>query len=80
MAFKERYSALVSTARDRHEPVKWSPSLGHDLTQRETAIRDAVERKRLTQEQAFKLCPTLPPISVETMKLLGGGHDLPAMP
>lgn len=80
MAFKERYTTLVSTARDRHEPVKWSVSLGFDLTLREAAVREAVERKRLTQEQAFKLCPSLPPVSVETMKLLGGGHDLPAMP
>jgi hypothetical protein len=80
MAFKERYTALVSTARDRHEPVKWLASLGYDLTLREAAVRDAVERKRLTQEQALKLCPFLPPVSGETMKLLGGGDDLSAMP
>ena len=80
MAFKERYMVLVSDARDRHEPVKWSASLGYDLTLREAVLRDAVERKRLTQEHALKLCPSLPPVSVETMKLLGGGDGLPAMP
>lgn len=72
MAFKERYTALVSTARDRHEPVKWSASLGYDRTLREAALQEAVERKRLTQEYALKLCPSLPLVSVETMKLLDG--------
>ena len=80
MAFKERYAALVSKARDLHEPVKWSASLGYDQTQREAAVREAVERKRLTQDQALKLCPLFPPVSQETMKFLGGRDDLPAMP
>jgi len=75
MAFKERYTALVSSARDLREPVKWSASLGYDLTLREAALQEAVERKRLTQEQAFKLCPSLPPVSIETMKLLGEISD-----
>lgn len=79
MAFKERYTALVNHAREQHEPVKWSASLGYDLTQREAAVREAVKRKRLTQEQALKLCPSLPPVSVETMKLIGDGDDLSAM-
>lgn len=79
MAFKERYSALVSTARDRHEPVKWTASLGFDKTQREAVVREAVERQRLTQEQAFKLCPSLPPISKETTQFLGDRNALPAM-
>ena len=70
MAFKERYSALVSKARDRHEQVKWSASLGYDQSQREAVVQEAVDRKRLMQEQAFKLCPFLPPVSGETMKLL----------
>jgi len=60
MAFKERYTALVSAARNLHRPVKWTASLGYDQTYREAVVREAVERKRLTQEQAFKLCPSLP--------------------
>ena len=80
MAFKERYAALVSKARDLHEPVKWSASLGYDKTQREAVVQEAINRKRLTQEQGFKLCPSLPPISKETIQFLGDRNALPAMP
>lgn len=80
MAFRERYAALVGKARDLHEPVKWSASLGYDKNQREAVLQEAIERNRLTWEQANKLCPSLPPISNQTMQFLGDRHELSAMP
>lgn len=57
MAFLERYRALVQQARDRGEPVRWIPSLGHDLTMREAALLDAAQKGRLTREHVAGLLP-----------------------
>lgn len=57
MAFKERYQALVQQARDRGEPVRWWPSLGHDPQRRLAAVRHAVEQGRISQEAAEKALP-----------------------
>lgn len=48
MAFLERYRALVQQARDSGVPVHWTPSLGHDPNGRDSALREAVEKGRLT--------------------------------
>jgi hypothetical protein len=57
MAFREVYIAEVARARDASEPVKWTPSLGHDPAGRESALRDAVERGRITMDKAMLYLP-----------------------
>lgn len=57
MAFKETYERLVSAARDRREPVRWSPSFGTDASGRQVAVIDAVRARRLTLEHATELLP-----------------------
>jgi hypothetical protein len=70
MAFKQAYDRLVAAARDAGRPVDWQPSLGHDPRGREQAIREAVERGRLSVEYAQTVCPTLPAPSHEVAALL----------
>jgi hypothetical protein len=70
MAFREVYQAAVSRARDARTPPVWRPSLGWDVAGRETALREAVEKGRLSAEQATAL---LPPGRFD-----GGGSALPA--
>lgn len=57
MAFKETYERLVAAARDRREPVKWSPSFGSDASGRQVAVIDAVRANRLALEHATTLLP-----------------------
>lgn len=57
MAFKECYQRLRQSARDRCSPVSWSVSLGWDAQGREPAIREAVEKGRLTLQQAAIYLP-----------------------
>ena len=47
MAFKAAYARLVGAARAAREPVRWSPSIGHDAAQRDDALRLAVDAGRL---------------------------------
>lgn len=68
MAFKEAYSRLVSDARNNWIPARWSPSLGSDPVGRESALMVAVERGRLTREQAAKLLPS-PQAAIDTKAL-----------
>lgn len=57
MAFREAYIRLVGEARDRREPVRWTASLGHDMTQREHVLREAVANGLLTADQARPMLP-----------------------
>lgn len=59
MAFKEVYLRAVETARAAGKPVRWFPSLGHDVEARAPALRRAVELGRLTQQRAVALLPSL---------------------
>ena len=56
MAFREAYARLVTTARAKRQPVRWSPSMGHDEAQRDEALRLAVESGRLPM--AYLPAPT----------------------
>lgn len=59
MTFKEVYSRLVSESRAAGKQVFWSPSFGHEITGREAAVRDAIDKKRIGISQAQKLLPQL---------------------
>ena len=56
-SFIDTYRRLITEARGRGEPVRWSPSLGHDPGGRERAIRAAVDAGRLTSGRAELLLP-----------------------
>jgi hypothetical protein len=57
MAFVEHYRAAVAQARREGRPAVWRASLGRDPRQRESALRDAVNRGRLTNDRAQALLP-----------------------
>jgi hypothetical protein len=59
MAFKEKYLQELKEARDQNRPVKWTPSLGYDPSLRNTAIQEAVAKKRITQGEAARFIPEL---------------------
>lgn len=56
-AFREAYTRLVTEARMRGESVEWRASLGWDALGRVGAIGEAVQRKRLSVEQANRYLP-----------------------
>lgn len=57
MAFREAYTRLVSEARSARRPARWNVSFGHDPSDRERAIRDAVSRRRLSVNEARAALP-----------------------
>lgn len=57
MAFKEKYTAVLSDARAMGAPVKWQASLGHSVSGRECVLREAVNRGRLPVSHAYALLP-----------------------
>lgn len=59
MAFKEVYERQVQQARVNREPVRWFPSLGHDVEARGPVLRRAVELGRLTRQRAVELLPSI---------------------
>lgn len=59
MAFKEAYAKAISEARNVGTPVKWMLSLGQDASGREGALMLAVEKGRITADQAHRLVPEL---------------------
>lgn len=67
MAFREVYVSLISQARAERRPPKWFSSLGHDIHGREQALREAVEKGRLTYGHAAKLLPDYSPSPVKTL-------------
>lgn len=69
MAFKETYVRLVSEARNRRQPAAWSATLGWDAAGRQPVIEDALKRGRLTYQHAQRICPELPPLDGERLRL-----------
>lgn len=57
MAFKEAYIHELTDARAQQRQVRWTASLGHDPQGRETALLEAVERRRIDVGYAKKLLP-----------------------
>jgi hypothetical protein len=60
MAFKEAYVKACATARDERRQVRWSPSLGMDVFGRELAISEALDKGRLSLEDAREYVQDLP--------------------
>ena len=57
MAFRETYQAAVSRARDQHRPPVWRPSMGVDPAGRALALREAIEKGRLSVDHATLALP-----------------------
>jgi hypothetical protein len=57
MAFKESYNRLVTEAREKRVPAKWTASLGHDKAGRDVVLLEAMQRGRLTANQVQGLLP-----------------------
>jgi hypothetical protein len=57
MAFLEHYRGIVQAARDRGQPPRWTPSLGHDPAGREEVLVRAVELGRLSAAHVAGLLP-----------------------
>lgn len=57
MAFKERYESAIRDSRAKGLPVKWLPSFGHDKAGREMALREAIDKNRITLGHAQKIMP-----------------------
>lgn len=59
MAFRETYNRLCSESIARREPVDWQVSLGTYKAGRESAIKEAYEKGRLTKTQVRGNFPEL---------------------
>jgi hypothetical protein len=70
MAFLEKYRNEVRKARDRGDPVKWTPSLGHDVASRESVLIEAAKLGRLPRDHVKGLLPHRD-VPEHVMKLLG---------
>lgn len=79
MAFIESYRRLILTARAEGRAVKWRVSLGQDAAGRLPALRDAVEKRRLTPADVRALLPvheaeTLAMPEVDARRVLAQGE------
>lgn len=59
LAFRDKYLSLVAESRRKRIAPKWLVSLGFDRDQRLSAIRNAVDRGRLTIEAAREYVPEI---------------------
>lgn len=81
MAFKEAYAKLVSDARDRKLPPKWTPSLGEDVNGRQLALIDAVRAGRMQLDHATSLLAGQPDLQQGLLLQVGAkDHPLLAAP
>lgn len=72
LAFREHYEAAVRRARDSHQPLRWTVSLGHDPGLRGAAVLHAVEMGRLTAGEASKYVAGLPDVGDKLARLACG--------
>ena len=68
MAFKEAYTKMVTEARANHIPVKWTVSLGHEVSGRDAPLLEAYNNHRLSHEVVQNL---LPDTNIDTGQPLG---------
>lgn len=60
MAFKEVYEREVNLAISNNQKPEWTVSLGQDKSSREAAVRDALLKNRISEDQAKMIYPELP--------------------
>ncbi len=59
MAFKEDYLRRVRESRQSKKQIHWNVSLGHDKLGREVALKEAVEKNRISIEQFKEIVPEI---------------------
>ena len=69
MAFKEAYENYVKNARRSGKPVRWTASLGHDVSGREGPLMKALQAGLLTDNHVDGLLPYRNEPSLEIKKL-----------
>lgn len=69
MAFKEAYNRITTQNKFNGVVPRWFPSLGHSKEGREEAIKQAVEKGRLSSDHAQSLLPA--PIHADVTAQLG---------
>jgi len=74
MAFKEKYSALLSSVRANESNVKWVFSAGQDVSSREGVLLKAVQERKILPERAQKMMPELES-SEQFKQLMGDNSD-----
>lgn len=70
MAFKEDYLARITQARANRQQPQWCLSLGHDAMGREGAVREAIQKGLITQDQAAGLLPDYSEVCVQTQAVI----------
>jgi len=70
MAFRSAYERLVSEARSGARPVKWFPSIGHDVQGRDGVLQEGLRKGLLTHEHVQNLLPAPAPKN-EMVDLIG---------
>lgn len=81
MAFKEAYTRITTQNKFNGVSPKWFASLGHDKQGREQALKQAVEKGRISQDHATSLLPS--PIhnnisnAINTMNLIASKELTP---
>lgn len=79
-AFLEAYTAAVARARSEQEPVRWTPSMGHDPTTRAGAVQEAVRMGRISATHAEALLPGPDRGAIDSniARLVGPASPMPA--
>lgn len=72
-AFREAYTRLVQDARTARRPVEWRISLGWDRERREGPVREALQLKRITAEQAERFLPGITESAIPRIEPKRGG-------
>lgn len=67
--FEKVYAQCVLLARCKREKIRWHPSLGSDLAQRESVLIEAVRKERLSASYVQELLPYRS-LSPEALQLL----------
>ena len=75
--FIEVYGRHVQTARERHEPARWTATLGTDKALRQQGIEQAVKLGRISADQARALLPGPSTASLAEVAGLLEGPDAP---
>ncbi|MBK7542794.1 MAG: hypothetical protein IPI57_13690 [Candidatus Competibacteraceae bacterium] len=73
--FIDAYNRRVQLARERHEPARWTVTLGTDRQLREERIGEAVKLGRIGHDHAISLLPGPSATSIEQVAGLLEGPD-----
>lgn len=73
MAYKDAYERAVNSSAVRGKPVRWVVSLGHDMQQLADVVHEAIQRGRLSHEEARPYLLTVDASTAGIAGLLEGG-------